>query len=187
MTSGALTITGDPGIKITQTGGVIIGAGREYNISKSFTVSASAPVQEPATADGKFKYGIVQNVMYDHIEETFTEGEMLVDSVGPLVDVADKSEIPFLHANQQDPSILWRQKSAMPSFTDVPSLDVGPSLHCNKKRWVKPLRVVRSIASRPHWWRSTSIPSSSPSSAGLTRLTTRNGRSTSSAIPTPTT
>jgi hypothetical protein len=34
----------------------------------------------------------------------------------------------------------------MPSFTDVPSLDVGPSLHCNKKRWVKPLRVVRSIA-----------------------------------------
>ena len=149
MKSGSLTIKGDPGVSVTQTGGVIAGPGKEYHIAKTFKVSASAMVDEPAGTTDDFKYGIVQNVMYDHIYQTFTDGDMLVDSVGPMVDVASKDEIPFLHASSGNlvaPGALFIQKTAGPSFTDIPSLDVAPKLHCHKSKWVKPLKVERSIA-----------------------------------------
>jgi hypothetical protein len=149
MKSGSLTIKGDPGVSVTQTGGVIVGPGKEYRIAKTFKVSASAMVDEPAGTTDDFKYGIVQNVMYDHVYQTFTDGDMLVDSVGPMVDVATKDESPFIHAsagNLVAPGALFIQKTAGPSFTDVPSLEVGPKLHCRKSKWVKPLKVERSLA-----------------------------------------
>lgn len=143
---GAITITSKP-TSVTADIAALIQTSSRWKVENNFTVSASAPVQEPAGHDGAFQYGIVQNVMYDHIYETFTPaGDILVDSVGPLVDVGSKDEVPFIHANQAYPTGIFRNDTATPSFTDIPSLDVAWNLHCGKSKWVKPRKVERTLA-----------------------------------------
>ena len=146
MTSGSLAITETP-LTVVQQGGQILANSMGFKIAKPFTVSASAVVQEPSSAE-PFEYGVVQNVFFEHIEEVFSDGDMLVDSVGPMVD-SEPSEAPFIHANARMPTSLFTSLRVGPSFTDIPSLEVMlKMLHCKKKKPVELKTVVRSLQFR---------------------------------------
>ena len=146
MTAGSLAITEAP-LAVVQQGGQILANTMGFKIAKPFTVSASAQVQEPFNAE-PFEYGLVQNVFFDHIEEVFSDGDMLVDSVGPMVD-SEPSEVPFIHANARMPTSLFASLRVGPSFTDIPSLEVMlKMLHCKKKKYVELKKVVRSMQFR---------------------------------------
>jgi hypothetical protein len=144
--SGSVSITEAP-LSVVQTGGEILDAAMEFTISKPFTVTASgAEVKEPNAAE-PFEYGLVQNLWFDHVEEVFTSGDILVDSVGPEVDIDPKnpSEMPFMHGNATVGSTLGAKMFAVPQFTDVPSIEVGlHETHC--KMSVDLVSVTRSTA-----------------------------------------
>jgi hypothetical protein len=151
LVSGSLTISSQP-LAVTQQGGQVITVSRVYNVAKEFKVQASATITEPQSSE-PFQYGVVQNVFYDHIEEVFTDGDMLVDSVGPMVDVADKAETPFIHADagnlELSGSLFAGPPHVGPSFTDVPSLDVaGAPVHCKKAKRVYIRSADRSVSFR---------------------------------------
>jgi hypothetical protein len=132
---------------VQTSGQSIISAAMGFTISKPFTVSCSASVNEPASAKEPFEYGLVQNVWFDHVEEVFTSGDMLVDTVGPKVDINqdNPSEMPFIHGNATIGSSLFAQMMAGPSFSDVPSLEVRlHDTHCNKS--VDLVSASRSLA-----------------------------------------
>jgi hypothetical protein len=146
LTSGSLTITEKP-LSIVQQGGQILSFSMGFKIAKPFTVAASAQVQEPPNAE-LFEYGLVQNLFFDHIEEVFSDGDMLIDSVGPFVD-AEQSAIPFIHANATLPAVLFTKLRISPSFTDIPSLEVMLNeRHCKKQKSVELKSVVRSVQFR---------------------------------------
>jgi hypothetical protein len=147
MTSGSLAIT-ETKLDVVQQGGAILANTMGFKISKPFTISASAQVQEPPNAE-PFEYGLVQNVFFDHIEEVFSEGDMLVDSVGPMVDCDGSSGLPFIHANAKMPTSLFTTLRVGPSFTDITSLEVMLNeLHCKKSKSVKLKSVFRSAQFR---------------------------------------
>ena len=146
MASGSIDIKAKP-LTLEQQGGQILAFTMGFKIAKPFTVKASAQVQEPPDAE-PFEYGIVQNVFFDHIEEAYSDGDMLVDSVGPLVD-CNSGEQPFIHANAVMPETLFTTKRVGPSFTDIPSLEVMlHKLHCEKKKSVELKSVNRSVQFR---------------------------------------
>lgn len=147
LVSGSLLITEQP-LTVTQQGGNVLAVSRSFNIAKPFTVSASVDIKQPTNVQ-QFTYGIVQNVLFDHVEEVFTDGDILLDSVGPMVDVdpTNTNEVPFIHGNNELPTQLFTKFFAHPHFTDVPSLDVKlKKTHCQKG--VDLVSVERSIAFR---------------------------------------
>ncbi len=149
MTSGLISITETP-LSVVQQGGAILANTMGFVITKPFSVSASAQIQEPADSE-PFEYGLVQNLFFDHIEEVFTEGDMLIDNVGPMVDVdtSNPSERPFIHANARMPSTLFTTTRVGPSFDDRPSLEVMLNkLHCEKQKNVQLKMVKRSAQFR---------------------------------------
>ena len=144
--SGSVSITESP-LSVVQTSGQGLGSAMGFTISKPFTVGSLSEVTEPANAAEPFEYGLVQNVWFDHIEEVFTSGDMLVDTVGPEVDIdpGNPSEMPFIHGNASMASLLFGKMFAGPSFTDVPSLEVRlHDTHCNKN--VDLVSVTHSLA-----------------------------------------
>ena len=149
MTSGSVNITETP-LTVVQQGGQILANSMGFKISKPFTVSASAKIAEPPDAE-PFEYGLVQNIFFDHIEEVYSDGDMLVDQVGPMLDSDpdNLSEGPFIHGNATMPSILFTTKSVGPSYTDIPSMEVMlKKLHCKKRKFVDLQSVVRSTQFR---------------------------------------
>ena len=151
LVSGSLNIKSQ-NPTVTQLGGSIISSSLVWKIAKEFKASVRAIVNEPQGGNEVWEYGIVQNVFFDHIEEVYDDGDMLVDSVGPLVDVASASEVPFIHQgpdNPQLPSQLFNTFSVGPFFTDIPSLEVqAEKLHCKKTKQSKIVSVARSSAFR---------------------------------------
>jgi len=148
MTSGSLTIS-EKKLTIEQQGGEALANSMGFKIAKPFSVSASAQILEPSTHDLKaepFEYGLVQNLFFDHIEEVFSDGDMLVDSVGPMVDIdpSNLSELPFIHGNATMPQALFTTLRVGQSFTDIPSLEVKLNMeHCKKNVQLK--SVIRSV------------------------------------------
>jgi hypothetical protein len=135
LISGSLTIAGKP-MTITPQGGM--GQKFSFLVAKAFKVACDAKVGEPQGGE-VFEYGIVQNVLFDHIEERFSDGEMLSDDVGEKVDVDTAAELPFIHNNAVPSApISAGPLRVFPSFTDVPSLVVPGSMqHCGRSKTVQ--------------------------------------------------
>ena len=63
-------------------------------------------VEPPA---GQFEYGLVQNVLFEHFEASFAPYvKMVIDAVGPAVDVFFEEPPPFFHEGDTNPDKLWR-------------------------------------------------------------------------------
>lgn len=97
-----------------------------FTIRNPFTVSVSATVLERVAG---LEYGLVQNVIYDHFEAQYDRGEMLADTVGPLLDVAVGEAPPFIHQNASaaQPNLFSPAPGNLvsASFTDTPSISAG--------------------------------------------------------------
>jgi hypothetical protein len=121
-----------------------------YDVGSSFTVQTKN-VKVLEDSPGSFVFGLVQNVLFDHFEATYSKGDMLVDSVGPFLDIWPTDPAPFFHEGGGDnpvaPSVLFTQLSVGAKFTDKPSWPLKPrERFCNEE--VKLKTATRSIAFR---------------------------------------
>jgi hypothetical protein len=142
LDSGRLEITSTPATVISL--GSSIPAFSGFKIEKSFTVKGYGKVNLPPN-DSMYDVGVVQNVFFDHMEQKFDNGDMLIDVVGPYVDVADVADVPFIHGNKVAASTLNYSMST--SYTDVPSQKVTPLIHC-KTSWAHPVSADRTVTFR---------------------------------------
>lgn len=100
---------------------------RFFHVDSPFTVSSSnVSIEEPS--DALFEYGLVQNVFYDHLETRYDPfGDLLVDSVGPMLDVFPGEPIPFFHQGSNNPmlsspGLFGRSTTVAVSYTDKPGV-----------------------------------------------------------------
>ncbi|MDT5269398.1 MAG: hypothetical protein QOH49_1584 [Acidobacteriota bacterium] len=121
-----------------------------YDVGSNFTVQTHN-VKVTEDSPGAFVYGLVQNVLYDHFEATYTRGDMLVDSVGPFLDIWPTDPAPFFHEGGGDnpvaPSVLFTQLSVGAKYTDKPSWPLKPTARfCNEQVYLK--SATRSLSFR---------------------------------------
>ena len=121
-----------------------------YDVGSDFTVKThNVKVREES--GGAFVYGLVQNVLFDHFEATYSKGDLLVDSVGPFLDIWPTHRAPFFHEGGGDnpvyPTSLFTQLSVGAKYNDKPSWPLKPSARfCNDE--VKLKSATRSMAFR---------------------------------------
>lgn len=148
LDSGEVEIT-DGGNDFTSAVAYFAGMTR-YDVGSNFTVKTkNTKVQEDDP--GAFVFGLVQNVLFDHFEATYTKGDVLIDSVGPFLDIWPTDPAPFFHEGGGDnpvaPTVLFTQLSVGAKFTDKPSWPLTPMAQfCNEQ--VKLKSATRSIAFR---------------------------------------
>jgi hypothetical protein len=121
-----------------------------YDVGSNFTVQTKN-VKVQQDSPGAFVYGLVQNVLFDHFEATYSKGDMLVDSVGPFLDIWPTDPAPFFHEGGGDnpvyPSSLFTQLSVSAKFTDKPSWPLKPrERFCGEQVSLK--TAARTIAFR---------------------------------------
>jgi peptidoglycan hydrolase-like protein with peptidoglycan-binding domain len=98
----------------------------DHSVRASIDVDATVSVVEPA--EGLFRYGLVQNLMFMNLRARYEKGvSMTMDSVGPLVDVGEAEPTPFIHRNDVEPTagIGPLPSTATPRFTDKPFVPIG--------------------------------------------------------------
>ena len=122
LESGEIEIT-DDGNDFTMAEASVPAFSR-HDVGSNFTVKTkNMKVQEDSP--GAFVFGLVQNVLFDHLHATYTRGDMLVDAVGPNLDIWPKDPAPFFHEGGGDnpvaPSVLFTQLSVHAKYTDKPS------------------------------------------------------------------
>ena len=122
LESGEIEIE-DAGNAFTGTESAIPGFSR-HDVGSGFTVKTKN-MKVLEDSPGSFVFGLVQNVLFDHFEATYTKGDMLVDSVGPLLDIWPSHPAPFFHEGGGDnpvyPTSLFTQLSVGAKYTDEPS------------------------------------------------------------------
>lgn len=107
-----------------------------FDVASDFTAKTKdVVVSEPA--DSGFMYGLVQNVVFDHFEATYSKGDMLVDAVGPFLDIFPGEPAPFMHDGSDNPvfpSVLFTRLGVAAQFTDKPSWPLEPfGRYCNEE------------------------------------------------------
>jgi hypothetical protein len=117
-----------------------------FSVDSPFDVSTSGvKIEEPPK--GMFQYGLVQNLFFHHLEQRYApHGDMLVDSVGPFVDVWFTETPPFFHESTDNPvlsspGLFGSSTTVVAKYSDKPGVSFSAKeTACNERVALKSAR-----------------------------------------------